>query len=195
MARPAVRAKRRRFLRRIRAIPVDRLVFVDESGVHAAMSRSHTWVKRGTEFIDPVPMNWGKTLTLIGAIRLHGWVVLRTMFATANAERFVAWLTTHLLPRLQAGDVVVMDNLRAHHDPRVASRCRARGVRLLYLPPYSPDLNPIEAGWALQKQHLRQYAPRAPDNLRRVARRARYRITPHHCHQWFAHAGYQAQLR
>ena len=64
MARPAVRAKRRRFLRRIRAIPVDRLVFVDESGVHAAMSRSHTWVKRGTEFIDPVPMNWGKTLTL-----------------------------------------------------------------------------------------------------------------------------------
>ena len=105
MARPAVRAKRRRFLRRIRAIPVDRLVFVDESGVHAAMSRSHTWVKRGTEFIDPVPMNWGKTLTLIGAIRLHGWVVLRTMFATANAERFVAWLTTHLLPRLQAGDV------------------------------------------------------------------------------------------
>ena len=146
MARPAVPAKQRRFLRRIRAIPVDRLVFVDESGVHAAMSQSHTWVKRGTAFIDPVPMNWGKTLTLIGAIRLHGWVVLRTMFATANAERFVAWLTTHLLPRLQGGDVVVMDNLRAHHDPRVASRCRARGVRLLYLPPYSPDLNPIEAG-------------------------------------------------
>ena len=82
-----------------------------------------------------------------------------------------------------------------HHDSRVASRCRARGVRLLYLPPYSPDLNPIEAGWALQKQHLRKYAPRSPDNLRRVARRARYRITPHHCHQWFAHAGYQAQLR
>ena len=97
MARPAVQAKRRRFLRRIRAIPVDRLVFVDESGIHAAMSQSHTWVKRGTEFIDPVPMHGGKTLTLIGAIRLHGWVVLRTMFATANAERFVAWLTTHLL--------------------------------------------------------------------------------------------------
>ena len=134
----------------------------DDSCNNAAMSRSHTWVKRGTEFIDPVLMHEGKTLTLIGAIRLHGWVVLRTMFATANAERFVAWLTTHLLPRLQAGDVVVMDNLRAHHDPRVVSRCRARGVRLLYLPPYSPDLNPIEAGWALQKQHLRKYVPRSP---------------------------------
>ena len=68
----------------------------------------------------------GKTLTLIGAIRLHGWVVLRTMFATANAERFVAWLTTHLLPRLQAGDVVVMDNLRAHHDPAIPWSCKIR---------------------------------------------------------------------
>lgn len=190
MARPAVQATRRRFLRRIRAIPVDRLVFLDESGVHVAMSRSHTWVKRGTEFIDPVPMNWGKTLTLLGAIRRTGWVVLRTMFATANADRFVAWLTRHLLPKLRPGDVLVMDNLRAHHDPRIAPVCRDRGIRVFYLPPYSPDLNPIEAGWALQKQHIRKYAPRTSDNLRRVARRARYRITPRHCHQWFTHAGY-----
>ena len=135
MARPAVQAQRRRFLKRIRAIARTRLVFLDESGVHAAMSRSHTWVKRGTEYIDPVPMNWGKMLTLLGAIRLEGWVVLRTMFATANADRFVAWLTGHLLPKLRPGDVLVMDNLRAHHDSRVAPLCRARGVRVLYLRP------------------------------------------------------------
>ena len=101
---------------------------------------------RGTEFIDPVPMNWGKTLTLIGAIRLHGWVVLRTMFATANAERFVAWLTTHLLPRLQAGDVVVMDNLRAHHDPRgggaVPRARRPPAVPAAILAPTSTRLRP-----------------------------------------------------
>jgi hypothetical protein len=71
VARPAVQAQRRRFLRRIRAIAVDHLVFLDESGVHAAMSRSHTWVKRGTEYIDRVPMNRGKMLTLLGAIRLE----------------------------------------------------------------------------------------------------------------------------
>jgi hypothetical protein len=94
----------------VRRIPVARLVFLDESGVHLAMSRSHTWVKRGREYIDPVPVNWGTTLTLLGAIRLHGWVVLRSIWATANAERFLAWLTHQLLPQLHRGDVLVMDN-------------------------------------------------------------------------------------
>lgn len=179
----------------MRRIPVARLVFLDESGVHLAMSRSHTWVKRGREYIDPVPVNWGTTLTLLGAIPLRGWVVLRSIWATANADRFIAWLTHQLLPQLHRGDVLVMDNLRAHHDRRVGPACRAHGVRVLYLPPYSPDLNPIEAGWALQKQHVRKIAPRSVLALRRVARRARFRVTARHCRQWFAHAGYPAQLR
>ena len=114
--------------------------------MHLAMSRSHTWVKRGTEYIDPVPLNWGTTLTLLGAIRVEGWIVLRSMFATANGVRFVAWLTTHLLPKLRRGDVLVMDNLRAHHNPRVAPACRAHGVRVLYLPPYSPGPEPDRSG-------------------------------------------------
>jgi transposase len=188
--RPDVQARRRAFLRSIRRIPPERLVFLDESGVHVAMHRTHTWVKRGTEYLERVPMNWGKTLTLLGAMRRTGWVVLHTQFATANANRFVAWLTRRLLPRLRPGDVLVMDNLRAHHDRRVRPVCRRHGIRVRYLPPYSPDLNPIEPGWALQKQHVRKHAPRTPDHLRRVARRARYRITPRHCLQWFTHAGY-----
>lgn len=163
--------------------------------MNLSMSRSHAWVKRGEELIDRVPMNWGKNLTLLGAIRVSGWVVLTTMFATANSERFVAWLDKKLLPKLQRRDVLVMDNLAAHHDRRVAELCRERGVRLIYQPPYSPDLNPIEPAWALQKQHVRRYAPRTPEHLRRVARRARYRVTPRHCRNWFAHAGYPAPLR
>lgn len=195
MDRPDVQARRRAFLSTVRTIPIDRLVFLDESGVHVAMHRTHTWVKRGTEYIERVPMNWGKTLTLLGAIRHTGWVTLQTMFATANAERFVSWLTYHLLPKLRRGDVLVLDNLRAHHDRRVAPVCRRHGIRLLYLPPYSPDLNPIEPAWALQKQHVRKYAPRTAEHLRRIARRARYRVTPRHCRHWFGHAGYKAQLR
>lgn len=159
------------------------------------MSRSHAWVKRGEEFIDRVPMNRGKNLTLMGAIRRRGWVILSTIWATANSDRFVAWLAMKLLPKLRRGDVVVMDNLQAHHDARVAPACAAHGVRVLYLPPHSPDLNPIEPGWALQKQHVRKHAPRNHETLRRVARRARYRITRRHCCNWFAHAGYGAQLR
>jgi transposase len=179
----------------MRRIAPDRLVFLDESGLNLSMGRSHAWVKRGTEYIDRVPMNWGQNLTLLGAIRLGGWVTLTTMFASANGDRFVDWLTAHLLPKLRRGDVLVMDNLSAHHDPRVQPACRRHGVRLIYLPPYSPDFNPIEPGWALQKQIVRKYAPRTAQALRRVARRARYRVTQRHCRNWFAHAGYHSQLR
>jgi len=171
-------------------VPVERLVFLDESGLNLTMGRSHAWVKKGSEHVDRRPMNWGKNLTLLGAIRLKGWVVQSSQFATANADRFVRWLEQRLLPRLNAGDVLVMDNLRAHHDSRVEPACKRRGVRVIYQPPYSPDFNPIESGWALQKQLVRRHAPRTAEALVRIARRARYRITPRHCRQWFAHAGY-----
>lgn len=169
-------------------------MFLDESGLHLAMARSHVWVKKGTEYIERSPMLWGRNnLTLLGAIRATGWVLLSTMFQTANADRFVAWLRKKLLPKLRRGDVLLMDNLKAHHDGRVRPSCRPFGVRVIYLPPYSPDLNPIEPGWALQKQHVRKHAPRHPAALRRVARRARYRVTPRHCRRWFEHAGYLVQ--
>jgi transposase len=193
--RPDVVAKRQAFLRVIRKIPRRHLVFLDEAGMNCSMTRSHAWVKRGAEFEERVPANWGKNLTLIGAVRLAGWVVLTTMFATANADRFVEWLRTKLLPKLRHGDVLVLDNAKAHHDPRVVPLCAARGVRVIYLPPYSPDFNPIEPGWALQKQHVRKHAPRDPFALRRIARRARYRVTPRHCRRWYEHAGYSARLK
>lgn len=159
------------------------------------MSRSHAWVRRGQELVERTPMNRGKSLSLIGAIRRRGWVVLSTMWMTVNADRFAGWLRRTLLPKLDEGDVLIMDNLPAHWDPRVAWACAQSGVRLLYLPPHSPDLNPIESGWALQKQHVRKHAPRTHDALRRVARRARYRVTRRHCTNWFAHAGYGARAR
>jgi transposase len=136
-------------------------------------------------------MNWGKNLTLLGAIRLSGWVQLTAQLMTANGDRFAKWLVRRLLPRLSKGDVLVMDNLRAHYHPKVATACAASGVRVMYLPPYSPDFNPIESGWALQKQHVRRYAPRDPAALVRIARRARFRVTPAHARNWFGHCGYR----
>jgi len=176
----------------IRRVSPSRLVFLDESGLNVSMTRSHAWVKKGCEYIERTPMNWGKNLTLLGAMRLTGWVLLTTMFASTNKERFVDWLAKKLLPKLQRGDVLLLDNLSAHHDERVVTLCAARGVRVIYLPPYSHDFNPIEPGWGLQKQQVRRHAPRDAVALRRVARRARFRITPRHCRQWFAHGGYAA---
>jgi transposase len=188
-------AKRQAFWKVIRRVPAAKLVFLDESGLNASMTRSHAWVKKGCEYIERTPMNWGTNLTLLGAMRVTGWVLLSTMFATTNKERFVKWLGEQLLPRLKRGDVLVLDNLSAHHDKRVAPLCRRFGVRVIYLPPYSHDFNPIEPGWALQKQYVRRHAPRDRIALRRVARRARHRVTARHCRQWFAHAGYSVQLR
>jgi transposase len=165
-------------------------VFLDESGLNASMTRSHVWVKKGTEYVERTPTNWGTNLTLAGAIRLSGWVVQSSMFKTMNTERFVDWVKRSLLPKLRRGDVLVMDNLKAHKHPRVVAVCAGKGVRVLYLPPYSPDFNPIESGWALQKQYVRRYAPRGSHALQRVARRARYRVTQQHCRRWFEHAGY-----
>lgn len=179
----------------MRRLPADRLVFIDESGLNASMTRTHAWVKKGHELIERTPMNWGKNLTLLGAMRLSGWVLLSTMFDSTNKDRFVAWLVHKLLPRLKRDDILILDNLKAHHDARVKPWCKLYGVRVLYLPPYSHDFNPIEPGWGLQKQYVRKHAPRTSAELVRVAKRARHRITPRHCRNWFAHSGYAVQHR
>jgi transposase len=173
-----------------RRIDPERLVFLDEAGANLAMGRSHAWVRKGTELIEPRPMNWGRNLTLIGAIRRRGWVTLGTQWTAATAQSFVTWVRRRLVPCLRVGDVVVLDNLRAHKDPRVRRLIRRCGARVHFLPPYSYDFNPIEAAWGLVKKRLRAFAPRTAPALRQMARAARHVVTPHHCRQWFAHAGY-----
>ena len=165
-------------------------MFLDEAGANLAMGRSHVWVKRGTEYVEPRPMNWGKNLTLIGAMRRRGWVTLGTQWTAATAPSFVTWVRRYLVPQVRPGDIVVLDNLRAHKDPRVRRLLARVGARLHFLPPYSYDFNPIEAAWGLVKKRIRAYAPRTGGALRRIARAARHVVTAHHCRQWFAHAGY-----
>ena len=135
-------------------------------------------------------MNWGDNLTLIGAIRRNRWVTLSTKWRALDTATFIQWVRRRLAPRLRRGDIVVLDNLKAHKAPDVRRLIEQRGARLRYLPPYSHDFNPIEPAWALVKQRIRTYAPRTGLVLRRVARAARYVVRPHHCRQYFAHAGY-----
>ena len=146
------------------------MVFLDESGLNLSMTRSHAWVKKGREYIERTPMNWGGNLTLVGAMRLDGWVALSTMFAAMTSQRFIKWVGKKLLPKLNEGDVLLLDNLRAHHDRRLRPICAKFGVEVLYLPPYSHDFNPIESGWALQKQLVRAHAP--TNQIRLAARRS-----------------------
>lgn len=156
------------------------------------MGRDYAWIQRGQELHDPRPMNWGtKSLTMIGALRATGWVALGTLWGAANGESFAQWVKDRLCPKLRRGDIVIMDNAQIHRGHLVRELIESVGAQLKLLPPYSPDLNPIESGWALLKSHIRKHAPRIPDALRRVAQRARYLVNPHHCAGWVAHAGYR----
>ena len=188
--RPDVHEKRRAFLKWVRRIDPDRLVFLDEAGANIAMGRSHAWVQRGEEYVEARPMNWGDNLTLVGAVRRRGWVTLSTKWRAMTKPRFIEWVRRGLAPRLRRGDVVLLDNLQAHKAPEVRFFVEQRGATLRYLPPYSHDFNPIEPAWALVKKRIRAYAPRSADALRRVARAARHVVTPYHCRQYFAHVGY-----
>jgi transposase len=166
-------------------------VFLDESGAHLAMGRSHAWLRRGTELIEPRPMNWGTNLTMVGAMRVDGWLTLATGWEAMNARRFLAWVQRRLVPRLRPDDIVVLDNLGAHKTSGVREAIEGAGATMRFLPPYSYDFNPIEPGWALIKKRLRAVAPRTSAALRSAAQRARRVVRPDHCRHWFAHAGYQ----
>jgi transposase len=166
-------------------------VFLDESGANLAMGRSHAWLPRGTELIEPRPMNWGTNLTLVGAIRGDRLLTLATSWDAMNSARFTAWVRRRLVRHLRRGDVVVMDNLAAHKTATVRHLIEQAGATVRYLPPYSYDFNPIEPAWALIKKRIRAVAPRTAAALRLTAQRARRAVRPRHCHNWFAHAGYQ----
>ena len=166
-------------------------MLLDESGVNLAMGRSHAWWPRGTVLIEPRPMNWGANLTLVGAIRVDCWLTQATYWGALNTARFVAWVRRYLVRRLRRGDIVVMDNLAAHKARAARDLIERVGATVRFLPPYSPDFNPIESAWALIKKRIRTVAPRTGVTRRCTAQRAPRVVRPHHCQNWFAHAGYQ----
>jgi transposase len=171
------------------------LVPVDEAGVNIAMGRSHAWVQRGEEYVEPRPMNWCDNLTLIGAMRADRWLTLGTCWRGVTSESFERWVRARLAPRLRPGDVVLLDNLRAHKSLRVRQlieRCRAT---VQFLPPYSHDLNPIEPAWALIKKRIRKHGPRTAGALRRVARAARHACGRAIAVSGFAMLGTSIQVR
>jgi transposase len=166
-------------------------VFLDESGANLAMGRSHAWLPRGTELIEPRPMNYGDNLTLIGAIRIDRWLTLATAWGAMNTPQFVGWVGRHLVRHLRAGDIVLLDNLPPHKARRARELIEGAGAMLRFLPPYSHDFNPIESAWGLIKKRIRAVAPRTGAALRCTAQRAPRVVQPRHCQNWFAHAGYQ----
>ncbi len=129
------------------------------------MTRQYGRCRGGRRVTDAVPGGDWKIVTILGAMNHHGMLAAMTIEAATDREVFLTFLDNVLCPKLRPGDVLIMDNLSAHKVDGVRQRIQAAGARLLYLPPYSPDLNPIEKAWAKLKALLRPVGARSPESL------------------------------
>ena len=132
----------------IEPLDLERLKFIDESGVNLAMTRQYGRAPRGERVVGAVPQNYGANVTMIAALSLRGVEAVMTIDGATDAEVFRAYVEHILCPTLVPGDIVIMDNLRAHKVAGIHEPIEAHGAQLLYLPPYSPDLSPIEPCWS-----------------------------------------------
>jgi transposase len=170
-----------------------RLVFLDESGVGTAMTPTYARAPRGQRAVGHVPGGW-KRLTILGAIAVDGLVAAMTVAAATTTQVFLAFVEQVLLPALRgrSGCMVVMDNLAPHKAACVQVAFEAAGISYRYLPPYSPDLNPIEPGWAVMKAELRRTEARSLDQLDAALPHALDQITSSRAQGWFRRAGYRS---
>jgi transposase len=168
-------------------------VFIDESAVLTTMARRYGWSPRGLRAPAKVPFGNWQRLSVLGAISLDGMVAAMSVEAATDSAVFAAYLDEVLLPTLRQDKpdaVLVMDNLRAHKTPEVQAVLDRSGFAYRYLPSYSPDLSPIEPGWAKVKSYLRRVAARTVDTLERALGPALDSITAQDAAGFFRHCGY-----
>jgi transposase len=165
-------------------------VWLDETGSHLGHTPAHAWAPRGERAHASAPRNQGENKTLVAALTVDGLGPTLRFDGAITADRFAGYVRHVLAPTLGPGQIVVADNLRAHHSARARAAIEARGAQLWHLPAYSPDFNPIEHGFSKLKQALRRAEPRTDDDLRAATWTALETITPDDARGWFAHCGY-----
>ena len=166
------------------------LVFLDESGVNIDMARRYGRGKGGRRVVDHAPLNTPQSTTILSSVRLDGEVAFTIFQGGTTGDKFLTYLKDVLIPTLHPGDIVVMDNLRTHHIQAVGELLHGAGAEVLYLPPYSPDLNPIEKLWSKVKAILRKLRVRSPDALDDAIHFALNCVSAADCVGWFCCAGY-----
>ena len=186
----ANRQRRAAFVEKLGTIPPEKLIFLDESGVKTQMTRAWGRAPKGERIAEATPQGHWQVLTTLGAMSLRGMAAVMTIEAATDGEVFAAYVEQVLCPQLQSGDVVVMDNLSAHKVRGIRELIEAQGAELLYLLPYSPDLNPIES-WFKLKQFLRAAKARTAEALEQAITEALKTITAENATAWFHHCGYR----
>ena len=191
--RPDVLARRRAWFDSQIDLDPDRLIFIDETGANTKMARRRGWALKGERCRASVPHGHWKTTTLTAGLRLSGIAAPMLLDGPMHGLAFRAYVEQVLVPELSPGDIVVMDNLPAHKVTGVRQAIEAAGAHLLYLPPYSPDFNPIEMAFSKLKALLRKATARTVDDLWDAIAQAIDAFTPQECHNFFAAAGYEQE--
>jgi transposase len=170
----------------------ERLVFIDETWASTNMARAHGRAPRGQRLRAGIPHGHWKTTTFVAGLTSCGMVAPFVLDGPINRSAFQIYVEKVLIPELRPGDIVIMDNLSSHKGPKVREMIEAAGARLLYLPPYSPNFNPIENAFAKLKAMLRKAAERTIGRLWTAIGRLIETFTPAECANYFAAAGYDA---
>lgn len=165
-------------------------MFLDETWAKTNMTRTHGYAPKGRRLTAEAPHGHWHTTTFVGALRVSGFIAPLVIDGAVNGELFRAYVEQVLVPELSRGDVVVMDNLGSHTVAGVRRAIEGAGCRLMYLPPYSPDLNPIENAFSKLKRLLRSAAERTAENLWYRIGQLLDRFRPDECRNYFRHCGY-----
>lgn len=185
-----VQERRAEYAAQSSKLDIRRLKFIDEAGSNLAMTRTSGRAAPGERVFDSVPQNYGENVSMLAALSIEGVSAPMTIQGAVDGLVFEAYLKDVLCPTLQAGDVVMMDNLPAHKIKAVRELIESKGARLIYLPPYSPDLNPIEKCWSKIKTYLRAVKARTYDALSEALKQALLTVTADDAKGWFTSCGY-----
>ncbi len=166
------------------------MIFIDETWAKTNMTRRHGRCARGQRLVAKVPHGARKTLTFVAGLRCDGIIAPCVFDQPINGVSFLAWVEKFLVPELRPGDVVVMDNLSSHKAAEVRRAIRQAGALLIFLPPYSPDLNPIEQTFSQLKTLLRKENARTIEETIACIGKLLDRVTKEHCANYFREAGY-----
>jgi transposase len=178
------------------AIDSERFVFVDECSTNTSLAPLYGWARKGERVRQKAPRNWGKNVTLLCSIGRKGGVGASLVVeGSTNRAVFETYLEEVLCPTLKRGQVVVMDNLSSHKGDRVRELIEGKGCELLYLPPYSPEFNPIEQAFSKLKCYLRAACARSRKRLIEVIGEALSTITASDAEGFFEHCGYRTEVQ
>jgi transposase len=189
--RPDVVAQRQAWRELTRDLDPHRLVFLDESGAKTNMTRLYGRVLGGGRLVDATPHGHWCTTTMISSLRLDGSTATMVIAGPTDTDVFAAYVERVLVPKLHAGDIVVMDRLGPHKTPAIVRRLESTGARAWLLPPYSPDLNPIEKMWSKVKAFIRAAKPRDATKLLTTIATALKAVAAEDAQGWFSSCGYR----